>query len=498
MSFLGLIFLIAAHYFAGSGLLRMFGVKMNTPKQVAVSLITGVVILSLVPVALQLAYIPITFASVLSAIIVTCLLMNIKALFNLRNISLKGIKFSLNPRFKVYEWPFMILFSIMMLSSVWRAYYFPPYARDMLSGPEPIAEYTVKEHTMINSVFTINLETTNNHHKPPFVAGLQIIYKLFGFPFGQVWLSIIALSFCVFIYHLLKEKVHPVIACTLLLCFFAIPELYAYTYIILFDYSNMVLFFLGYYFLLQYFNSSDKRQFYFAALLFGFATIIRLETLILIGLAVPAFWLNAYKKKLELKSAALQTVAMMAIPGLFYFMWINVFLKYYMPAQFTLGGQVNPHLSDLTPLFTRFSDIHSKLLFGKIGANLYGYFVPMFIVLTIAEMIIIRKLSRESLVWLYAVAIVYFGLPLIGYLLPLADLMNTTKRGLFKLFPFMLLVLANNGLLKRLSDAITGWEFARVTDTKPNKPIAQRPVAQRSAPQRPAAQKSGGKKRTSR
>jgi hypothetical protein len=52
---------------------------------------------------------------------------------------------------------------------------------------------------------------------------------------------------------------------------------------------------------------------------------------------------------------------------------------------------------------------------------------------------------------------VYLGLPFLGYLLPLLDLSNSTKRGLFKLFPLMLLYMGSCGLLTDLSRRIDKW-----------------------------------------
>jgi hypothetical protein len=69
-----------------------------------------------------------------------------------------------------------------------------------------------------------------------------------------------------------------------------------------------------------------------------------------------------------------------------------------------------------------------------------------------------RAWNRRSLNWLFAVLVVYAGIPFIGYLLPLYDLDNTTKRGLLKIFPLMLLFMANNQVLIGLSDRIYKWE----------------------------------------
>lgn len=460
------LFLLLAHYSAGSGLLYLFRIRLPRIRQIALACMVGIAVHSLLPVILEAFYLPITFTSLTLGIILSCVLLNITRIRQIARWLPARWKFNLWPSFRIYEWPFMIFFAVIMLASVWRTFYYPSVARDMLSGPEVLAEYTVKEHTIVNSVFSVNLETTNNQHKPPYVLGLQIIYKFFGFPFGQLWLSILSISFMIFLYQLLREKLHPLLACCLMLLFIAIPEVYAYTYLILFDYSNMVFFFLGFYFLWQYFLTRSAPHIYFSALLFGFATHIRSETLIFIGLLLPLLLYHDWRNKVGVKKTLLHAVVFMGIPFFFYAVWIDIFLRFYIPG-FDLGSQINPNLADLSPLKERFKGIHETILFGKYGMPLWAHYIHVFLFLSIAELLVLRKLSRESRNWLYGVAVIYFGLPLMGYLLPLADLNNTTKRGFFKMMPLMLLFLANNGLLQRLSARISRWE----SGLPPEKPV---------------------------
>ena len=479
MLLLNLLLLLVIQYAAGNGLLHLFKIKLSMVKQIALSFICGVLLVSIVPFVISLMKIPITFGSVTAGMVAVVVLMNVWRLKNVKSFSFKdlGLRF---PSIRLYDVPFVLVLLVCFVSSGWRSFYLPSNARDMLSGPEVLAEYAVKEKTILNSVFTVNLESTNNHLKPPYILDLQIIYKLYGFYFGQWWVAVISISFMLFLYQLLREKIHPVIAGTLMLFFVAAPEMYAYSYMMLFDYSNMALFFLGIYFLYSYFKSGVKREFYFSALLFGFATFIRLETLILIGMFVPLFWFYAFKNKLGVKNTVLQTAAMVGISFIFYFSWINIFLPYYMPGKFNLDDQRNHNLANLDPLFTRFGEMNTKLLNGPWELALWGYIVKLFLVVTIGELVAIRKLSRESVNWLYACAVVYFGLPLLGYLLPLMDLMNTTKRALFKLMPLIVMVMANNGLLQRLSRAMFNWENAVPKEVKAVTPQRKAPVKQQN------------------
>jgi hypothetical protein len=76
----------------------------------------------------------------------------------------------------------------------------------------------------------------------------------------------------------------------------------------------------------------------------------------------------------------------------------------------------------------------------------------------VADLLLIRRASRQAANWLYAIMVIYLGMALLGYLLPLLDLHNSTKRGLLKMFPLMLIYMANTGLLMEITKRIYRWE----------------------------------------
>jgi hypothetical protein len=358
-----------------------------------------------------------------------------------------------NTRFKmaVYEIPVLVVLTIIVFVSVWRCFYFPPTPRDLTSGAEAIADYAVREKTMINSVFTVNVESTNNVFKPPFVTCLQLIYKLAGFMFGQLWLSVVVISFTIFLYHTLSLTLHRALAGLLLLCFIAIPEMFAYTFMVLFDYSNAVFFFLSIYFLTTFFNNGKTNYLFFAGALMGIATYARSETLVLACFIAPAILLNAIKEKQGLKKALAWPLVFVLPSLVLYVLCGPVYLNHYLPVKYNVGELVTPHLLDFKPLLTRFTAMNTELIFSSMGINYYGYFIFMFLALFIADIIFKGRLNAAARNWLYAVLVIYIGLAVLGYLLPLMDLDNSTKRGLFKILPLMLLYMANNRLLIQFS-----------------------------------------------
>src|SRR5258708_39809093 len=111
--------------------------------------------------------------------------------------------------------------------------------------------------------------------------------------------------------------------------------------------------------------------------------------------------------------------------------------------------------------------------------------------LFLSEGIFLRGFNREARNWLYATGAIFIGLGLLGDLLPLFDLIDTNKRGLFKILPFMLLYMANNEGLLRLSAWISLWENAVPAVQTPGK-IQQKKGAEK------ALSTPGGKKQRKR
>ena len=249
---MALIFLICCHFLTGYGLLNLFRIRQKPFVVFPLAILLGIAVASFLPFVLQLFYCPLYPATVFGLMGLVGVLVNIPLLpgataflrtRSLRHPALPVISI------RIYELPAILIISFLVLVSVWRCYYLPPTSRDALSGPEAIAEYAVKEHTMINSLFTADLSTTNNQFKSPFLISLQVIYKMAGYPFGQIWLSMIFISFTLLLYQLLKKTLHPILAGLLLLLLTITPEIYAYTFMILYDYSNMVFLFLSLYLL---------------------------------------------------------------------------------------------------------------------------------------------------------------------------------------------------------------------------------------------------------
>ena len=495
MNFPGLIFLILAHFISGRGILQLFKLQLKPVQMVCLSVILGVPLVSLAPCFIQLAHIPITFNSVFAGVAIVALLCSIPLFINFKRPTFGKIEWP-----GIYELPFLLVCLGLVVLSVWRCYYYPPTARDMLAGPELLAEFAVREKTMVSSVFTVDLHTTNNYFKSPYITCLQIIYKLLATPpFGQTWMSVLFIPFIIFMYSMLRERIHPFLASLLVFLFMTIPDLFAYSFVMLYDYSNMVFFFLGFYFLLRHLENKRTNDFAFSVFMFGLATYIRVETVILVGMVslLPLFVF--FREKQDFKTIAIRWAIMMAVPTAFYFICIDLFVRHFVPLPFNASNDINKNLGDVSYLFNRFKEINDKLIFGAQGKVVYGLFIYFFLGLLIIDIIIFltntkkQRFSKEAMYALFGVTIIYVGLPILGYLLPLFDVMNTTKRGLFKLMPMIVLYMANSRLLQMISEWLKNLESGKKTSPSPQlrAPVAK--VAPKPAGTVPANVKVKGK-----
>ncbi len=447
-----ILVLTVAQFAMGFSFLSFFKLKMKPFMAIALSVLLGVAFFSLAVFALILLKTPLTYSNIiiaLAVVLLTCIAIGNK---NIIPFFKSTMQFKFGAQF-LYELPAICLLAFMIFVSAWRCYYFPPTPRDLTSGPELMAEYAIKEKTIANSMFSVNLESTNNQFKSPFISALQIIYKYVGFPFGQIWLSSIFLFFVMFLYQALSKHIHNVLAGLLLVYFVSIPEMYAYTIMALFDYSNAVFFTIGLYFLFEFAKfERNYKSLLLAGVFLAISVYVRNETLVLVAFATGIFAIQQLFAKAKLKNIATK-IAFLAVPSLIlYFLSGSLYLNNYLPQKYDVAGLINNNLGNLNPFFTRLTEMFSKLIYGEQGSFLYGTFTTFFIVLFVVDIILKKgQLSKEAVNWVIGIVIVVFGLAFLGYLLPLMDLNNSTKRGLFKLFPLLLLYMMHSHSLKTIT-----------------------------------------------
>jgi hypothetical protein len=464
MNFSGLIFLLFAQFIAGKGLIRLFGVSLKATSLLSFSMICGIFIVSFVPCILQLLHIPLIASNIYYAITFTTLALSIPLILNIKNIKLPAFTLP-----KLYEYPFILVFIGLVVTSVWRCYYFPPTPRDVIAGTELIAEYAAREKSMINSVFSIDLRlssTANNIFKSPFITGLQIVYKLLVHPFGQVWLSMMFISYTIWFYSLLRNIVHPLLAGILMLIYFAIPDLYAYTYVLLYDYANMIFFVGGYYYLTQYATELNIKKLLWSSFLFGASVYIRSETLVMVAIIAPLFAIYLYTQKFKIKQIALFTTIFISFSLLFYFL-LNYFIRKFIPFPFNISELLNHDIFNLSHFIEKFTTIATETIFSNRGTAVYAHFFYFFLGILLIDIIWPRKFSQEARFALLGIGVVYLSLALLSFLIPSHTIFNSAKRGIFRLIPLMVLYMAHSGIVQKLSGYITKKENEAISLSQP-------------------------------
>jgi hypothetical protein len=160
MPFVAFFLLLLCYLVTGYGLITLFGLRLRTAYMITLSLLLGVAVASFLPFLLQLLNIQLTAVTVFASLLAAALAFNIPTLRLIRKEGWANVRrtFDFKPfRILPYEIPYLVIFGFIVFVSIWRCYYLPPTSRDALSGPEAIAEFAVREHTMINSFFSVDL-----------------------------------------------------------------------------------------------------------------------------------------------------------------------------------------------------------------------------------------------------------------------------------------------------------------------------------------------------
>ena len=446
MDFLKISLFIVCQFIIGFGLLSILKIRYQFLIQLSLSLLLGVFIMSFIPFLIELLKIPLSESNVFIGLAIGLIACNanFKQILSNSKYYLQNSRVSL----KLYEIPGLLAILYFLIPSFWRSYYLPCNSRDFLSGPEAIASYAVREFTMINSLFSINLESTNNPFKSPFLTTLQIIYKHLGLEFGQVWLITITVAITILLYQLLSKRIHRFIVPIIIILFLANREMHAYTFMALYDFPNAVYYCLGSFFLFTYINNHDDiKSLCMASLFFAISIFIRTETLILIGLntTLLLYVFIKYKNLLKL----IKDFLILLIPSvLVYFLLIEIYNGMYLPVSYDLGTLFNEDLLNINQFIDRIVDIVKHLL---PNTYIFGYLFYLFIVIATMDIIINKGLKKKQSQLLLFLVIIIVGIAFIAHLFPLFDLVNSSKRALFKFYPIIILYLIESPTLHWLS-----------------------------------------------
>ena len=274
---------------------------------------------------------------------------------------------------------------------------------------------------------------------------MQIIFRMTGLTFGKIWLSFVFISLLVFFYSTFRESVHPILAGLLLILLIAVPEFYAYTFMILTDFSNAVFFSISIVLFWKYVRERTFNSLLLSSLFMGFACWCRSETVVFAFMGAVLLFLLLMKS--EGKKAIRYSAVFILVPLAFVLAWNGLFVNLYLgnPPE----GQINAGLFDFAHLALVLRKINTLLLFNT---QLYGYIMFFFIGLAFINLAGYRD-SRGYEILLWSL-LLYIGFVVIAHTFPAATVQNTIKRSFFKFFPLFTFYLSQTSLFDKLSNIL--------------------------------------------
>ncbi len=339
---------------------------------------------------------------------------------------------------------------------VWAAWYWPVTPFDAMAGIDLVARHAVEEGTIANRVFsdvTLAGHLSNQPFYAPFAMLNQVMYRLMGFAYGQVWVSIVAILASWTFWAAMRNVVHPLIANVVWMLLILTPEMLGYTYLLQTDYLNAAYFCVAVTLLYLSADRKSATAWWPAAIMFAAACWSRTETVLLVGIGLVccvAVW-RAESWKGAMRSFLLATG--LTSVGMF-LLWNGLYIRTYLPVQ--------PNVSRELIGFNaaRFLQVAGGLFSNVIfDHGLWGAAFLVFAIVFVWNIVATRRVgSVLLLIWILAVLV---GLILVGTVFSAAIVEQTLRRGVFKLIPLLYLWVAATPLLNNWSNRLTAWEKGR-------------------------------------
>ncbi|GAB3697411.1 hypothetical protein GCM10027592_21500 [Spirosoma flavus] len=457
---LAVTYLVLAQFLTGFGVVTRLRPVSNGLSLLGLSMLAGLGISSVLPFVLQFAQVPIArlpmFIGLGILAVLSVLLLRGQSAY-LRT-TLARHQFMV----RLYELPFLVFWGYLLFISAWKCAWYPNLPFDTIVGPDLLATFAVKEHTLVSSVFTEHLPSvsvfSNQPFYAPFTAMQQILYLLAAggigtFAFGKLWLTILVMAFGLFIYAEMRERIHPLLAGFLITILACSPELFAYTFLVQTDWANAAFFAVGVMLLQRYFDDSQRSTLIAATLFFVFACWTRTETILFVSIGSLLLFINSLRPsagKALMKASALFVACL--LPFVF---WNYIFLRGYvaLPARTHLGALQNVTGNYFTKLFTIYGTMTDTVLLHQ---TYWNYAVYVFLALTTLNIIIFRdRKGQFTLFWILATYVLFDFLILH---IEGANVPFTFRRGFFKILFLMYIYLASTSLLGKISDWLYQWE----------------------------------------
>lgn len=452
-------FLILTQFLTGFGVVTCLRAVSNGFSLLGLSVLAGLGITSVLPFLLEFAHVPISLAPMqvgLGILAGASLLLLRGQLTYLREI-VAWDRLSL----RLCEIPFFCFWAYLLFISAWKSAWYPNLPFDTIVGPDLVATFAVREHTLVSSVFTEHLPSvsvfSNQPFYAPFTAMQQIMYLLASngigpFAFGKIWLTILVIAFGLFLYAELRERIHPLLAGLLVTLLACSPELFAYTFLLQTDWANAAFFTAGVMLLQRYLEAEKKGTFMASMLFFALACWTRTETILFVP--IGSLLLLIYSLRSFPKKAIIRSVVLFAACLLPFVFWNYIFLRGYIALPTNAHfGTYHLIVSDyFSKLLATFSSMNEQVVFDE---DYWNYAVYLFFVLTLVNILLFRdKQGWTILLWTLGMYLL-FGLLILH--VDGANVAYTFRRGFFKILLLMYVYLGSTSLFRWVSD----WLFRR-------------------------------------
>jgi hypothetical protein len=418
-----------------TGLGLMASLRSTLPRSVVlpVALLLGAFVETLAVIALDLAGVPLTFTSVTLATSGVALAAHLR--WNVVRSWYGAFLAAPTMRVRMYDVAAYTIGAYLVFAGMWAAYYWPVTPFDAMAGIDLMARQS------------------NQPFYAPFAMLQQVIYRLMGWPFGQVWLAVTSFAFFWTMWALFRRSTHPFIANILALLLIMVPEVNGYTYLLQTDFLNAVYVAIGIIILGLDVERNTTENTILAALFLAAGCWSRTETIIIIGLGMLASFVFI-RRSVGMKGALMVTATVMTASAAAFALWHAVYFYGIFPVRPDSGSEL------MAFSVTRFVDVLGATVTDVLAdMGLWGWTMPLLLIVGVASVLRTRSLGdRWTLLW---IVVVFLVLEIVGTLFASAIVGQTIRRGVFKLIPLMYLFIARSPIVAVMGSALQRWELAR-------------------------------------
>ena len=449
-----LVLMLLMQWGIGLGTIGAIGYRVERSTLLPLSLLIGMFLHTFAMFVAQLAGVPLSLQTMMVCGTIALMLPTLR--WKTIRVSLEGL-FAL-PRIRptLYDVVIVGFVGYVGYMVVWASWYWPVTPFDAMAGIDLVARYAAKDGMIANQVFTdpsLQGMLSNQPFYAPFAMLMQVMMKLIGYPYTQIWVSIVAICLWWFTWSAMRRLVHPLIAGLLLVLLVLTPEMLGYSYILQTDFVNAAFFSMGCVLLARSIDEQSAPGMIVAAFAFAGACWSRTETILLVGL-IGAVALPQMLRVFGAIKGTLASLSVLVSSMLTFGLWNIVFFNSYLP--------VRPSTSEQLQGFDlgRFSDVVTSSWSSVISSTeLWGWIVWLFLVVVVIDLIVSRRISQPIILGCIVATLV--GLFVVGTIFSAAIVEQTLRRGMFKVIPLMVIAIAGSGIVSSASSALYSWEAGR-------------------------------------